>query len=491
MRQLLAESMLLSLTGGILGLLLAAWALRFIVHIDSQLPRAGEIHLDGMVLAFTAALSMATGILFGLAPSLGASRPDLISTLRASCELAATGVRGRVLSRLNVRSLLVVAQIALSVVLLIGTALLVESIAHLRHLDMGFNSASLLTARISLPPLRYDANQKRAAFYENLAQNAKSLPGVRSAAVAWMVPMLGYPGTPVQDATQAPLPLNQRPIQVLMDVTPAYFKTLQIPIKRGRDFNSHDRADAQPVTIIDEGLARQFWPTYPNGPNPVGKYIFIGINPKPAEIVGIAGNVRQALDGNAWPGTVYQPFAQQAPQSAVVAIRTDGDPLRFANALRQQVHSLDPDQSIADVRTMDALVEDQVGQRRLLMILLESFAGAALLLALIGIYGVIAYSVSQRAQEVGIRRALGAGQRDILWLVLRQALVLALAGISLGLAGAFALTRVLTALLFQVSPTDPVIFATIAFLFLAVALAASYIPARRAAGIDPIAALRV
>ena len=492
-RQLLAESVLLSSAGGALGVLLAAGALRAIVRSDAfQLPRVSEIHLDWTVLAFTAALSISTGVLFGMAPSLGASRPDLMSTLRASGELAAKGVPRRILAALNARGLLVAGQIALSIVLLIGAALLVESIVHLRNVNVGFNPSNLLTASISLPPLRYDTDQKRAAFYDGLVQSIEASPGIRGAAVAWTVPMLGYPGTPVQDASQPPLRLNERPIEVIMSVTPGYFRTLAIPLKRGRDFNSHDTVDSQRVTVIDEGLARQFWPAYPHGPDPIGQRLFIGgIDPKPAEIVGVVANVRQALEGNAWPGTVYVPIAQQAPQSAMLSIRTEGDPLRFTAAVRQQVRRLDPGQSVANTRSMEALVEAQVGERRLLVILLESFAGAALLLALIGIYGVIAYSVSQRTQELGIRRALGAGQGDILWLVMRQAMGLMLAGIALGLGGAFALTRVATALLFQVSLTDPVTFAGIAVLFLVVALAASYIPARRAAGIDPMAALRI
>ena len=492
-RQLLAESVLLSSAGGALGVLLAAWALRAIARINAfELPRVAEIHLDWTVLVFTAGLSVATGVLFGLAPALSASRPDLMSTLRASGELAGNAGPKRFLAALNARGLLVVGQIALSIVLLIGAALLVESIAHLRNVDVGFNPANVLTMSISLPPLRYGTDQKRAAFYASLIQGVQASPGIRGAALALVVPMLGYPGTPVQDASQARLRLNERPIEVIMNVTPGYFRTFQIPLKRGRDFNSHDTADAQRVTIIDEGLARQFWPSYPKGPDVIGQRLFIGgINLKPVEIVGVVGNVRQALEGNAWPGTVYLPFAQQAPQSATLGVRTEGDPLRFTAAVREQVHRLDPDQSIANIRTMDALVEAQVGQRRLLMILLESFAGVALLLALIGIYGVIAYSVSQRTQEVGIRRALGADQGDILWLVMRQALVLMLVGTALGLAGAFALTRVAASLLFHVSPTDPVTFAGIALLFLVVALAASYIPARRAARIDPMQALRV
>jgi predicted permease len=272
---------------------------------------------------------------------------------------------------------------------------------------------------------------------------------------------------------------------------PGFFRTFEIPIKRGRDFDAQDREDSERVTVIDESLARQFWPAYPRGLDPVGQRVFIGgINPKPAKIVGIVANVRQGLAGNAWPGTVYLPFTQGAPQSAMVAIRTEGDPLQFTRAVREQVRALDRDEPIADARTMNDLVEAEVGQRRLLMILLESFAGVALLLALIGIYGVISYSVSERTQEVGIRRALGAQESHILLLVIRQGFGLVLAGIVLGLGGAIALTRLVNALLFGVDATDPATFAGVALLFLLIGLAASYIPARRAARIDPMAALR-
>lgn len=492
-RQLLAESVLLSFAGGALGVLLAAWCLRGIARINAfQLPRAGEIHLDWFVLGFTAALSMATGVLFGLAPSLGASRPDLMSTLRASGELGGKGVPGRILAALNARGLLLVGQIALSIVLLIGAALLVESIANLRHVHVGFNTGNLLTMRISLPPLRYDTDQKRATFYAALIQGAEQSPGVRGGAAAMTVPMMGYAGTPVQDATQPPLKLNERPIETVVNITPGYFRTFEIPLKRGRDFSAQDRADSQRVAIVDESLARQFWPGYPGGQDPVGKRLFVGgINPKPAEIVGVVADVRQNLEGNMWPGTVYLPFTQGAPQSAIFAVRTEGDPLRFTNAVRERVRALDRDLAVANVRTMDALVEAQVGQRSLLMTLLESFAAMALLLALIGIYGVIAYSVSQRTREVGIRRALGASQSDILWLVAKQGFVLTLAGIALGLGGAFVLTRVANTFLFHVTATDPATFAGVALLFFLVALAASYIPARRATRIDPMAALRV
>ena len=492
-RQLLAESVLLSIVGGVLGFVLAAWSLSAIPKITAfDLPRAGEVHLDWVVLTFSTALSIATGILFGLAPAIGASRPDLMSTLRAAGGASRAGVPRRILSALNVRGLLVVGQVALSIVLLIGAALLVETIAHLRRLDLGFNSSHLLTARITLPPLRYDTDQKRAVFYENLIGGIATLPGIHSGVAASVLPMTPQPGTPVQNAAQPLLKLNERPIEAIWGVMPGFFRTLEIPLKRGRDFNARDRADSQRVTVIDESLARQFWPGYPRGVDPIGQRLIIGgINPKPAEIVGVVANIRQTLDGNAWPGTVYVPFTQGAPTYALLAIRTAGDPLRFSTGIRDQARALDRDEPIANVRTMDDRIDEQLGQRQLLMILLESFAGVALLLAVIGIYGVISYAVAQRTQEVGIRRALGARPSDILWLMMRQGLAPVLAGIALGLIGAFALTQLMTSQLFGVSATDPATFAGIALLFLTVSLAASYIPARRAASIDPMAALRI
>jgi predicted permease len=415
-----------------------------------------------------------------------------MATLRAGGEAAHQGVPQRILATLNVRALLVVGQIALSTVLLIGAALLVESIAHLRRVDVGFNPSHLLTTRITLPPLRYDTDRKRATFYQDLTQGVEALPGIDSGVAAAVLPMMPQPGTPVQNAAQAPLRLNERPIEEIANVAPGYFRTLEIPLRRGRDFNAQGREDSQRVTIIDENLARQFWPGYPRGLNPVGQRLLIGgIDPEPVQIIGVVGNVHQSLEGNAWPGTVYVPFAQGVTQSAMLAIRTKGDPLRFTRAVREQVSALDRDETIANARTMDALIEAQVGQRRLLMILLESFAGMALLLALIGIYGVISYSAARRTQEVGIRRALGAQQRDVLWLVIREGLSLALAGIIVGLGAAIALTRLLNTLLFGVTATDPLTFAVVALLFLLVGLAAIYIPAHRTSRIDPMAALRM
>ena len=491
--QLFAESILLSAVGGTLGLLLAALILRTIPKLTAfELPRAAEIHLDWVVLLFALLLSFGTGILFGLAPSLVASRPDLMPLLRASGEAANKGASARVFARFNLRSLLSVGQIALSIVLLIGAALLIRSIVNLRSVELGFNSANLLTARINLPPLRYDTDQKKVFFFDELARRVASLPGVRSATAAMSLPMMDYAGIPVQDAARPKLKLNERLIAKFFPITSGYFRTLQVPLKRGREFNERDTADTQRVAIIDENLARRLWPAYPAGLNPIGQRLLVGqVNPKPAEIVGIVGNVRQDLDDTVdWQESVYVSFSQSAQPAAVLALRTADDPLSFARVIHQQVRLLDRDQPIGVINTMDNRLAAQVGQRRLLVILLGSFASVALLLALIGIYGVIAYSVVQRFQEVGIRRALGARQSDILRLVIGQGVVLAFLGIIVGLAGALALTRVMKSLLFHVSATDPVIFFGIAALFFLVALTASYIPARRATRIDPLAALR-
>jgi predicted permease len=457
-----------------------------------DLPRAGEIHLDGMVLSFAALLSLATGVLFGLAPALSASRPDLMSVLRTSGEAAYRPSPVRILAGVNIRGLLLVGQIALSIVLLIGAALLIESTSRLRGVDTGFKPSNLLTMRLSLPPRRYATGQARNAFFQDLIQRVEASPGVRAAAASMALPMTGYAGTPVQDAAKPLLKLNERLMAMFMDITPGYFRALGIPLRRGRDFSEQDTETAQRVAIIDESLARKLWPAYPEGQDPIGQRLWVGgVNPNPAQIVGIAADVHQNLESTAWPETVYVAFAQTPLPSAMLAVRTESSPLNFTSAMREQVRALDPDQAISDVRTMDDLVEEEVGQRRLLVILLGSFAGVALLLAVIGIYGVIAYSVAQRTREMGIRRALGARQADILRLVVLQGLRLALAGVAVGIAGAFALTRLMTALLFHVSATDPGTFAFVALLFLCVALAASYIPARRATRIDPMAALRI
>jgi predicted permease len=490
-RQLLAESVLLAVVGGALGVLLAKLSLIGIGQmIALELPRAGEIRLDGLVLGFAVLLSIGTGVLFGLVPSLGSSRPDLASALRASGEAASLTGKKRVALGLSARGALVIGQVALSMVLLIGAALLMESLARLNRVNPGFNPEHLLTLHISLSPSRYDTGQKQAAFFDELARRVQSMAGIRSAAATLTLPFTGFARTPVQLANQPPQALNQRPLAIIQAVTPATFRTLEIPLKRGREFSERDDASASLAAIISESLARVLWPAYPNGLDPVGQRILIGSKADPVEIVGIVADIHQALGANPWPG-VYRPLDQYPVANASFAVRTAGDPLQVVHAVRDQVLAIDRDQPASAFETMETLMESEGSQRRLILMLLGCFAGVALLLAVIGIYGVIAYSVAKRTQEVGIRRALGAQNMDILRLIVGRGLALTLVGVALGVGGALGLTRVMTSLLFHTSATDPVAFVGIALLFVIVALAASYIPARRAARIDPATALRI
>ena len=489
--QLLVESLLLSSMGGALGLgfaVLSLRAIRSMTFVD--LPRTGEIQMDSTVLAFAVGLSVLTGVLFGLLPSLAASRADLADVLRGSGE-AASAAGSRRMRRFGPRGLLVAGQVALSIVLLIGATLLIQSLARVYRVDPGFKTSNLLTMNIALPSARYDTDEKKAAFYEQLVQRTEALPGVRSAALTLTLPMADtWMGAPLQLAGTPPVELNARPIGIIQDVTPEFFRTLGIAPMRGREFTTHDNNNSVPVAIVNENLARLFWPQYPSGPDPIGQHIFVGSSPQPVEIVGIAANVRHSgRDDNPKP-EVYLPCAQKPPGTAMLAVRTNGNPLPFAKAVQEQVSAIDRDQPVSAVSTMDQLVEASEGQLRLMMSLLGIFAGAAALLAVVGLYGVIAYSVVQRTKEIGIRRALGAQRGDILSLVAGQIASLALAGVLLGICGAWALTRVLKDLLFQVSATDPATFVGISILFVLVALAASYIPARRGTKIDPMVALR-
>ncbi len=481
-------------TGGALGVLLARWSLIGIAHmIALELPRAGEIQLDGLVLGFAVLLSIGTGVLFGLVPSLSASRPDLAAVLRASGEGASSTGKKRVALGLGARYALVIGQVALSMVLLIGAALLMQSLARLYGVNPGFNPSHLLTLHISLPPARYQAEQKQAAFFDELAWRVQSMPGIRSAAATLTLPFTGFARTPVQLANQPPQPLNRRPLAIIQAVTPAYFRTLEIPLKRGREFSARDDASASLTAIISESLARVLWPAYPDGLDPVGQRILIGPKADPVEIVGVVADIHQVLGANPWPG-VYRPLDQYPIVNASFAVRTAGDPLQVVHAVRDQVLAIDRDQPASAFKTMEDLMESEGSQRRLILTLLGCFAGAALLLAVIGIYGVIAYSVAQRTQEVGIRRALGAQDMDIVRLVVGQGLVrdaLRVRKVDRRRRSDWALTRVMTRLLFHTSATDPLAFVGIALMFVIVALAASYIPARRAARIDPPTALRI
>jgi predicted permease len=440
--QQLTESLLLAVAGSTVGILLAWWSLGALANLPGlELPRVQEIQLNGMVLAFALLAAVLTTLIFGLAPSFAASRPDLAAVMKASGESADLTWRNRLALCLRPRGLLVVVQVGLSMVLLIGAALLMESLAGLSRVKPGFEPQNLLTMEITLPQARHD----------ELVSRVEAIPGVIAAAVTMTLPMTGFAATPVQAADQPPLKLNERPMAVLQSVTPDYFRTLGIRLLRGRTFAAADTNTAPLVAIINESLAKRFWPTYPRI-DPVGRHMLIGSNPKPVLIAGVAADVRQAgLAEEAGPG-LYQ--------------------------------------AVTSIKTMQAVIDGSEGQRRSILVMLALFAATGLLLVIVGVYGVMAYSVVQRTREFGIRRSLGAPSGDVVWLVVRQSLSLALAGVALGAAGAYAVTRVMRDLLFQVSATDPFTFAAAGALMIIVALMAGYLPARRAVRLQPTEALR-
>jgi len=488
-RQLLVESLLLASFGGSIGLALAAVGVNAIGSATVvDLPRTAEIHLDFTVLGFALALSTITGVVLGLMPLLVVLKPNLVEFLRANAE-GVTTAQYKTRTPFSPRHLLVAGQLALSLVLLIGASLLLKSLVRLNRVDPGFQPDHLLTMRISLSASRYDTPAKQAVFHEQIVERLESLPGVRSAAASLTLPFTGWAGVPVQLATGQSIKLNERPISILQLVTPDYFRTMKIAMKRGREFNAHDILQSAPlVAIINEGLARHFWPEYPKGPDPIGQHLLMGRNPQPREIVGVAADVRQQAKDQEPGYGLYVPSVS-IPQ-AVVIVRSNVDPLLLAGAVQKQILEMDPEQPVSDVKTMDEVAEDSEGQRRLITRLLAGFAGATTLLAVIGLYAVISYSVVQRTKELGIRQALGAQRGHILSLIVGQGLLLSIAGAVVGSCAALALSRFLKSLLFQVSATDPAIFIGISLLFVIVAVLASYIPARRAAKVDPMVALR-
>jgi predicted permease len=471
-RQLLTESVLLSLAGGTLGAALGAWATRALATLaHGSLPDAASIHADAAVLAFTVAVSLVCGIVFGLAPALQISRPDLNAVLRAEGRGSDGGRR-----RNRLRSLLVVAQVALSVTLMIGAGLLLRNFIQLRTANPGFDARGILTMKIALPPARYSKGPQMIAFYDVLVESVRGLPGVRAAAVSSALPVNTIRVSPALPEGQPEVPLMQRPFFNIQTFTPGYVATMRVPLLRGREFNPHDDAGAPTVAMVNETVVRRFWP----GQDPIGKHILLGRMPKPVEVVGVLGDIRNnQLAADVQP-EIYLPFAQLPWAAMNLVVRTSGDPHLAAGAIRTRVLALDRDQPVTGVQTIEELLDNAAAQSRFSTTLLAALSTLALLLAVVGIYSVIAYSVAERAAEIGIRVALGATRRDIVVMVVRQGLLLAAAGVALGLAAASASTRLLEAMLYHVSATDPETFAASAVLFLIVAALASYIPARRA-----------
>ncbi|MFN2455439.1 MAG: ABC transporter permease [Pyrinomonadaceae bacterium] len=486
-RQLLTESAMLSLAGGALGLLLSVWLVDLLVAISpADAPRFDEINLDYRVLGFTLAVACLTGVLFGLAPALQASKIDLNESLKESGR-GTSDNRGR--NRL--RSLLVVSEIALSLMLLVGAGLLVKSFMRLRDVKPGFNPERVLTMSISLPSAKYPENQQRADFYRQLVERVEALPGVQAAGATLSLPLGGSSYSVGRSFIREgrPLTTEESANASYSLATPDYFRTMEIPALAGRTFNNRDAENSPMVVVVNETLARRFFGANENA---LGKRIIIWRDEKiPREIIGVVGDTKSStLDAESAP-QMYVPHAQDASWGLMsLAVRTTGEPAAMTPAVRREVLAIDKGQPVYNIKTMEDVVANSTGSRRVPVLLFSVFALVALLLAAIGIYGVMSYSVTQRTHEIGIRLALGAQTRDVLRLVIRQGMTLTLAGVIAGLIGAFAVTRLLASLLYGVSAIDPVVFAGVAFLLAACALLACYIPARRAMRVDPMIALR-
>ena len=481
-RQLLTESVALAVLGGALGVVLSAWGTPLLASMArNTLPRAAEIQTSGFVLGFTLLISITAGVLFGLAPALQISRPNVNSDSRSEGRGSNSGRRRNAL-----RSLLVVSQVALSMVLLIGAGLLVRNFIQLRNEAPGFDPHHLLSMRISLPPARYAGAAKMTAFYDDLATLVGTVPGVAAAAESSAMPANPARFSPCLPEGQPPVPLMERPMFNIQTISPGYVEAMRVPLLQGREFTSGDDAGAPRVLLVNETTARRFWPRE----NPIGKHILVGRAMAPSEVVGVLGDIRNIGVAADVQPEIYLPFAQLPWPTMHLLVRTAGDPRTFVSAVRSRVFALDRDQPVTSIRTMDEVLESAAAQPRFTTALLGVLSGTALVLAIVGIYGVISYSVSERTQEMGIRLALGAERGDILRLVLRQGLLLAVAGIGLGLAASLLLTRLLGTMLYHVSATDPLTFAGGSLLFTFVALAASYFPARRATRVDPLVALR-
>jgi putative ABC transport system permease protein len=493
LRQLLTEHVVLALTGGALGVVLAWLGLRVLLDMaPATLPRLNETALSAQVLVFSIGLSILTGVVVGIVPALHATRGNLVHALKSTTRGSTSGRE-----RQAARSILVVAEIALTVVITAGAALVMQSLERLHRIDPGFNPENVLTLRFNLPGRRdaggetvqqYQTPESRNVFMDQLLERVRALPGVTRAGSTSRLP-LSEGETTLVYAVDGRVPANSQnwPNAQIRWVTPDFFETLQIPLARGRHFTAADSTPSPRVIIVNEALARR---TFPDE-DALGKRLFVGSpNNPPAEIVGIVRNTQEADLREARRALIYIPYLQNPGTGIQLAVKTAGNSAALANPLRQEIAALDRDIAAFDVRTMDEVVDLSLAQTRFAATLLGVFAAVALVIAAVGVYGLMSYAVNQRTNEFGIRMALGAGRRDVLRMVLRQALLLAAAGAAVGTAGALMVTRALSGMLFGVSPTDPTTLAAVALLLVMVAAAASVLPAWRAVRIDPVEALR-
>jgi predicted permease len=477
-RQLLTESMTLALTGGVLGVMVGFVAVRALGAAGgAELPRAGAIRVDGWVMAFTLGISLLSGLLFGMVPVSRASSRDLQGALRA-------GARGSVGgSGQKLRSALVVVEVALAVILVIGAGLATKSFARLVSVSPGFRPDNGLVARMSVGP-GYSTREAMMGYYQAVLDRVRAVPGVLAAGVTRDLPLRGNGELVRPGIAGRPLPANQTPAAQLHQVSTDYFKAMGIPLEAGRSFEPTDRGGAPPVFVVNQELARRFWP----GESAVGKFLTFGTTP--IQVVGVVGDVRQRGLAEPVEPTIYIHALQNFRSGMSIVARTTGDPLSYANAVRQAIWSVDRTQTITEITTLDAVVGRAVSRPRLIAWLLALFGAIGLALGGLGIYGVLAYAVNQRRQEIGVRVALGASPRSVLLLVIGKGMLLAGIGVTAGVSGAWVLTRSMQAVLYDIRPSDPVTFAEVVAVLLGASLLASWLPARRALKIDPVNALR-
>jgi putative ABC transport system permease protein len=486
-RQLLTESVVLALLGAVVGLLLAYWGAHLLVAMQPRgVPRLDAVQVDGTVAAFTFGVALLTGLLFGLVPALQATRNGLAGTLKDGGR-GAVGKRGAA----RMRGGLVVAEMALAVMLLAGAGLLIRSFSLLSRVDPGFQPERVLAFRVSLPEAQYDDDARVEAFFSRLEERLETLPGVSAAGGVMALPLTGTDMQLSFDVEgRPPAQPGQEPVLQVRVATHDYFRALGIPLVRGRMLTAQDRAGALPAVLLSEEAVRRYFP----GEDPLGKRITLGwrrgSGSVGGEVVGIVGDVRQLGLDEDFPPEIYLPARQVAMGSLEMVVRTTGDPLALAAAVRREVAALDPNVPVEQVRTMEEIVSQSVSQPRFYMLLLGTFAAVALVLAAVGIFGVMSYAVVQRTREIGIRMALGADPARVLREVVAGGVGLAGVGVAVGTVLALAVTRVLSSLLFGITATDPATYLGAMAVLGGAALVSSYVPARRATRVDPMVALR-
>ncbi|PYS69385.1 MAG: ABC transporter permease, partial [Acidobacteria bacterium] len=482
-RQLLTESVLLAVSGGVLGLLLAIWGSKMLVRLG-DLPNLDDIGIDTWTLGFTLLVSFAAGIIIGIVPALQFTRTNLSDSLKQG-----SGRTGGSPMKQHTRKALVVSEVALSLVLLIGAGLMIRSFWKLQNVNPGFNTSNALTMSVALTPSRYSEPHQQLAFLDRAIEQIGAVPGVVSVGVTTTVPLAGGGSTQPFSIEGRPVgSIAEQPMAQTRYITPDYFKAIGIPLRQGRFFSDYDRDKSVPVVIISEAMARRFWP----GENPIGKRLTPSFHVEQGarEVVGVVGDVKSSgldIDSSAM---MYLPYRQSPRPYLSFVVRTASNPESLVQPVSKAIYSIDKEQALTDVQTMDQVLTASLSGRRFNMTLLLTFAGVALILAAAGVYGVMNYTVTLRTRELGIRMALGAGRIDVWRLVLGQALTLTLIGVGAGLVSAYALTRLMASLLYGVTATDYLTFVSVSAVLIAVGLAASFLPARRAAKVNPTIALR-